>query len=70
MTLQDVECGLCGLSLGLGVPGARRWCSDCGRYVLENSVQGEGAAVLGGVAALVAGLAAAYLLRSLLAGRR
>lgn len=62
MGLEDGECGLCGLSLGIGVPGGQRWCSECGRYVLAKAEGGDTAAVAGAVAAVGVGLLLAYFL--------
>lgn len=70
MSLEEVECGLCGLSLGIGVPGGKRWCSECGHYVVAQVERGHGRAAAGAVAAVGVGLVAAYVLSRLLGGRR
>lgn len=70
MATCDLECALCGFSLGTGIPGSRRWCSSCGRYVVSRAEAGDGGAVLGAALAVGAGLAAAYLLSRIFGGRR
>jgi hypothetical protein len=70
MALEEVECGLCGLSLGLGVPGGRKWCSECGNYVLAKAEHGDAGAVVGAAVAVGAGLLAAYALSRLFGNRR
>lgn len=70
MALEDVECGLCGLSLGLGAPGSRRWCSACGRYVVTEAEHGEWGAAIGAGIAIGAGLLAAYAISRILSGNR
>lgn len=62
MALQDVECGLCGLTLGLGIPGKRRWCSECGEYVVSKAEQADFGSALGAGIAVGVGLVAAYAL--------
>jgi len=70
MVLQDVECGLCGLSLGLGVPGGRTWCSECGKYVMAKAEHGDWDAVIGAGLAIGTGLVAAYVLSRVFGQRR
>jgi hypothetical protein len=70
MAVQDVECGLCGLSLGLGIPGSRKWCEDCEGYVLAKAEHGDAGAVVGAAIAVGAGLLAAYALSRMFGNRR
>lgn len=70
VALEDVECGLCGLSLGLGVPGGRRWCAECGKYVIAKAEQGDAGAVIGAGIAIGIGLATAYALSRIFGNRR
>lgn len=70
MEKQDVECGLCGFSLGLGIPGSKRWCTDCAKYVVAKAEGGDGGAVLGAAIAVGIGLLAAYGLSRLFDNRR
>ncbi len=59
--LGQLECAVCGASLGMGLPG-NQYCSRCGQYVIGRAVQGNTAAVIGAVIAVGLGLLAAYLI--------
>jgi hypothetical protein len=69
MGLQNVECGLCGVGLGLGIPGTRKWCGACARDVVADIRHGNGHALAGAALAVGGGLLAAYAL-SRLFGRK
>jgi hypothetical protein len=65
MNEVEIECGLCGLSLGLGLPGSRKWCRDCAKDVESRSRNGDGGALVGAAIAVGVGLLAAYALSRL-----
>jgi hypothetical protein len=50
-------CGVCGLGLGLGVPGEARFCRQCRCLVRVRAKEGDFGGVIVGLLALGAGLA-------------
>lgn len=66
-----VDCAVCGLALGSGISGGKKYCQRCGSYVTTEVRAGSGNFVGGlvilGVGLLV-GLAAVSVLRMVFGG--
>ncbi|MDE1853847.1 MAG: hypothetical protein KGI38_08910 [Thaumarchaeota archaeon] len=37
-----VDCAVCGLSLGSGIPGGKKYCQRCSSYVITEARAGSG----------------------------
>lgn len=70
----QVSCALCGASVGLGIPGSSKWCSECGQYVVAQEKQGNIGNAIGGLLTvglvIVATVAGAAILKSIFKKQR
>jgi hypothetical protein len=66
MNSTPIACGICGFTLGAGLPGSDVWCGRCGRAVVARAAQQDWGGVVAGVAALVVGIVVVAALASLL----
>ncbi|MDE1854362.1 MAG: hypothetical protein KGI38_11535 [Thaumarchaeota archaeon] len=70
---SPLDCVVCGLSLGSGVPGGQKYCQRCESYVTTKARVGSGA-VVGGLILLgvgvVVGVATISVLKRVFGGDR
>ena len=66
MANQATYCTVCGLYLGLGIPGGTDYCMKCERLVTTAAFQGNVEGVLGGLVLLGLGIGAAVLVAKIL----
>ncbi len=64
MANGPITCGVCGLALGLGVPGTNAWCGRCESYVLAEAQKQDWGGVAVAVIALVVAIVVVAALRS------
>lgn len=70
MSLGEIECGACGLSLGLGAPGTSHWCARCAGYAISRAERDDFGGVLSAIFAVGVGLLIVFILLALFGGRR
>jgi hypothetical protein len=59
--VSPVDCGLCGLFLGAGVPGASTYCTRCAEYITAEAYEHDDSNALGALIALGVGIVLATL---------
>ncbi len=66
-----IDCGLCGIALGTGIPGGTKYCRRCADYVVTKARAGSSDA-LGGLivlgAAFAVGAVAVAVLQGIFSG--
>ncbi len=61
-TPVPIACGVCGVALGLGIPGEMAACQSCGQYVTAKAQQQDWGSVALGLGLVLAGILIVALL--------